>query len=180
MEALTHGFSRLPVYLHCSANNRASAVLSLFVATTVEFGVPSRVRSDLGGENIEVARFMLEHPRRGPGRGSMITGRSVHNQRIERLWRDIFIGVLGLYYSWFSHLEEHGILDPANDIDLFCPHYVYLPQINRHLDTWKSGLSNHTLSGQSRTPLQLWTEGTLEMVGSGHTPALELAHQKHV
>jgi hypothetical protein len=31
---------------------------------------------------------------RGPGKVSMITGKSVHNQRIERMWRDVFQGVL--------------------------------------------------------------------------------------
>ena len=85
------GFSRLIVYLSCATNNYASTVLALFLAAVGSNGWPSRVRSDKGGENIEVARAMLRH--RGLDRGSIIAGLSVHNQRIECLLRDVFIGV---------------------------------------------------------------------------------------
>ena len=79
------GFSRLPVYLQASANNRSTTVLECFLSAVSNFGLPSRVRCDKGGENVKVSEFMLNHPDGGPGRGSCITGRSVHNQR---LWRD--------------------------------------------------------------------------------------------
>ena len=88
------GYSRLVVYLSASANNKAEIVLASFLEGIRHYGLPSRVRCDKGGENVRVSQFMLEHPNRGPGRGSCITGRSVHNQRIERLWRDLYVGCI--------------------------------------------------------------------------------------
>lgn len=72
------GFSRLIVYLSAATNNRASMVLDRFIEATERFGIPSRVHSDKGLENIEVAHFMVAH--RGENRHSHITGRNVHNQ----------------------------------------------------------------------------------------------------
>ena len=62
-----------------------------------KYGIPVRVRSDQGMENYSVAMFMLENR----GEKGMITGKSTHNQRIERLWMDVFEGVLSLYYDLF-------------------------------------------------------------------------------
>lgn len=68
------GYSRMPVYLHASNNNKASTVLTLFKNAVSEYGLPSRVRCDKGGENYDVGSFMLNHPNRGPGRGNIIAG----------------------------------------------------------------------------------------------------------
>ena len=91
------GYSRMITYLHCSSNNRSETVLSLFEEATHRLGLPSRVRCDMGVENRAVSMYMLSHPLRGPNRNSVLVGRSVHNQRIERLWRDVFSGVLSLF-----------------------------------------------------------------------------------
>lgn len=56
------------MFLEVSTNNYASTVLSSFVSAVDEFGLPSRVRIDRGGENFLVSQCMLEHPDRGPNR----------------------------------------------------------------------------------------------------------------
>ncbi|KAI7810041.1 hypothetical protein IRJ41_020752, partial [Triplophysa rosa] len=139
------GFSRLIVYLSAATNNRASTVLDSFIGAAERFGIPSRVRSDKGLENIEVAHFMVA--RSGENRNSHITGRSVHNQRIERLWRDVYEQVLDKFYCLFYGMESESLLDPDNEVHLYALHWIFLPQLQRHL----------TLTTGSQSPLQLWT-----------------------
>ena len=175
MHGAVDGYSRIPVYLQCSSNNRAETVLTLFKDAVQKFGLPSRVRCDKGGENVDVSLFMLSHPLRGPNRGSVLVGRSVHNQRVERMWHDIFQGVIGLYYSLFFYLEGINILDIDNDLHLFCLHYIFIPQINRHLEMWRQAWIKHPLSSErSMTPEQLWTSGLQNIAYSGSHIAKEV------
>ena len=150
------GFSRLVTYLACANNNQADTVLNEFLQATERYGTPSRVRSDMGGENVDVWRYMLSE--RGEGRASFIAGSSVHNTRIERLWRDVYAQVTSTYAAVFSSLQSNGVLDPLNIVDLFCLHLVYIPRINQSLTLFQEAWNNHSLSTESnRTPLQLYT-----------------------
>lgn len=89
-----------------------------------------------------------------------ISGKSTHNQRIERLWKDVFQGCLSLFYELFHYLESEALLDPVNDVHLWCLHYVYLPILNRHLSTWSSAWSHHPLRTEKNlSPIQLWVRG---------------------
>ena len=162
------GYSRLIVYLQCAGNNKARTVLNLFLKATSRHGWPSRVRSDPGGENTLVALFMVLH--RGVGRGSHLVGPSVHNQRIERLWRDVYTGCNSLFYHLFHYLEDTALLDPNNDIHLYALHYVYIPRINEALSLFVCAWNRHQLrTAGSFSPQQLWVSGMLQYMHSQHS-----------
>jgi hypothetical protein len=159
------GYSRLIVYLHCSSNNRSTTVYDLFLKAVFTYSLPSRVRSDHGMENILVARHKIE--KRGADRCSMITGSSTHNQRIERLWRDMHQSCTILYYKLFYFMEEIGILNPLNEYHLWALHYVYLARINRSLTQFISSWNNHCIrTANHKTPYQLYTSGILLLQNS--------------
>lgn len=97
------GYSRTIVYLECSNNNRATTVLSTFLKGVSLFGLPDRVRSDYGGENVDVWRYMVATHNNDSSR--VITGSSVHNERIERLWRDVHRCVASVYADLFRQMD---------------------------------------------------------------------------
>ena len=163
------GFSRMIVYLKASGSNRASTVLKSFLDAVEEFNLPSRVQSHKGGENVDIAKYMLDHPLRGPDRG-----RSVHNQRIKRLWRDLYFGCTHLFYSLFCAMEDAGILDPSSEVHLYALLYIYLPRLNRHLSEFVNAHARAPISSEhNKSPLQLWISGLLNVWNSNQLVAVE-------
>ena len=91
------------VYLQCTTNNKAENVFAYFRKAMREYGIPSCVHSDKGERIYTMVCYFMVSQRR-TGRGSHIAGRSTHNQRIERLWHDVYCCVAStykvLYYNY--------------------------------------------------------------------------------
>ncbi|XP_065109335.2 uncharacterized protein [Paramisgurnus dabryanus] len=154
------GYSRKVMCLNAATNNRASTALGFFKEATERYGVPSRVRADQGVENVEIAKFMFSV--RGTDRGSFMAGKSVHNQRIERLWRDLRVCVTSKYYRTLQSLERDHLLDLSSANDIFCVHYIFLPKLQEDLGFFAAGWNHHPLSTEANlSPEQKWHIGML-------------------
>ena len=117
-------------------------------------------RRDGGGENVD-AWVHLYQQHQNPI--CVIVGSSVHNVCIERLWWDVHRAVLDEYCEVFSTLEDEHILDPDNDVDMYCLHEVFTVRINRSLREFVSSWNNHPISSErNMTPLQLFHIGLME------------------
>ena len=156
------GYSRRIMYLHCSTNNYSETVLDLFTKAIEEDGNlwPSRIRVDRGVENVLVCEAMVEA--RGENRGSFIPGPSTRNQRIERLWREVFRCDLHFFYYVFYAMEDTGLLNLENPAHLFILHLIFLPRINHALQEFKEAFNHHSMRTSSNwSPYQMWLNGML-------------------
>ena len=143
-------------------------MLRLFEGAVEEFGLPSRVRSDHGVENVDVVRFILRAYNYENGR--MLTGLSVHNQRIERLWGDVRRVVLRSFQNLFYYMESEGLLLRDNEIHLFALHFVYLPRINAALEEFVAQWNNHSIrTTGGLSPRQLYINGILDVQNSNYS-----------
>ena len=82
LHAAIDGYSWRVIYIEANNNNRQETVLNVFKCGIEHINaMPQRIHADKGKENRLICRHVLRI--NGVNKESFITGRSVHNQRIE-------------------------------------------------------------------------------------------------
>jgi len=104
-------------------------------------GIPNLIRGDRGLENVAIATSLR-------GENHFIAGRSVHNVRIERLWRDMHRVVTKRYQSIFRTLEEEYAVNFDIPENVWIIQSIFLPSINEQLSIFKGSWNNHTMKMQ--------------------------------
>ncbi len=155
------GFSRTIVYAKCADNNTAETALEAFKVGISKYGCPSRVRTDMGGENVLIADYMLET--KGLNRGSILTGKSTHNQRIERQWRDMSKEVIQFYRNLFfgisDVLERQYNASFGEMLPIFCLHYMFRSRIDADLERYIEAWNMHKIrTEKNKSPYRLLHE----------------------
>ena len=92
------------VYFPSGKDNTKISGMAAFQKGVDEYGWPLRVRGDQGGENYDVCMAMQIV--QGIDTSAFIAGKSTHNQRIERLWRDMSNGCMRTFYEVFKKMKN--------------------------------------------------------------------------
>jgi hypothetical protein len=70
----------------------------------------------------------------------------VHNQRIERLWRNVNRVVVSRFLNIFLYLESNNVFVPSSEIHLFVLQMVYVDQVNIVLKEFSDQCQKTTLA----------------------------------
>ena len=106
--------------------------------------------------------------------------RSLHNVRIERLWRDVRKDCLETFRQIFMHLEDRGLLDMEVEEHRVCLFLVFHQRVQNALERAKDAWNFHKLrTERNRTPIALYELSREKAILNGYwtgDPGDDLPH----
>ena len=137
------GYSRFVTVLEAADHQTALTWRDVMMRGFVGRGChPKYIRGDCGKENNEVAA-LIQALRRSDR--AFIWGRSVHNQRIERLWRDVNRSATKSWKQLFAAMNECHGLNNNDPVHIYALHVVFMSEIQETLDTWVEHWNGHKI-----------------------------------
>ncbi|KZS96525.1 hypothetical protein SISNIDRAFT_463993 [Sistotremastrum niveocremeum HHB9708] len=125
------------------------------------------MRADSGTENLEVRRLMIA--RWGEQHLAFLRGRSVHNVRIERLWRDVREHTLDTFRALFTEMEESRVLDMDNIVHRLALRLAYEHRIRQALEDTKNAYNHHRIrTGGYQSPLRMFARSRARAMREGY------------
>ena len=72
-------------------------------------------------------------------------------------------------------MEQNGILESTNIIDLFCLHYIFCPRINHQLSLFVEAWKHHPLRTEGNwTPQQIWVNDMISQDNAENTAVRDI------
>jgi hypothetical protein len=125
-------------------------------------------------ENVAIARLI--NTINGPNH--FLTGSSVHNVRIERLWREIMRCVINKYKLFFKLLVKQHNFDAKNKASIWVLQYMILDCINQDLSEFILTWNAHPMSSvKGNLSPDALVEYALATTGSRYSPTRQLDNQ---
>ena len=150
------GYSRRILWLEVNSTNKNSKVVVSHYLDTVEQlgGVPRRVRSDKGTENVIIGRlqkyFRWNDSDTFSSSRSFIQGKSSANQRIEAWWSKLRDGGGGWWINMLKDLRDSGIYTDGDIVLNECLKFCFLPILRRELYLVAELWNTHEIQSKKR------------------------------
>ncbi|VDI63883.1 Hypothetical predicted protein [Mytilus galloprovincialis] len=114
--------------------------------------LPRVVRSDAGTENVIMRDLQrsLRHNQNDEmsGQNSFLVGRSVANQRIERLWGTLKTSFTQFWRNRFQDFQDTGLLNVSCPVHKECVRFCFLSVIQHQLDMFAENWNSHRIRRQ--------------------------------
>jgi hypothetical protein len=104
----------------------------------------------------------------------------VHNQRIERLWRDLTSAIGNKWRGFFTLLQDYYGLDTHDHIHIWLLHHIFLDQLNDELLQWANVWNCHPIQergGGNESPQERFYFGMLRCGLRGFPAGLDLEEE---